>query len=377
MKAPSSAMVRSSDHTILVVNGQEQTSVHSLLEHEGHRVLVARDGAAALDLFAHEHPDILLVEEAMVEGDSAEFLRRVRVLDDGVPVVVSGRVPDAVHRRCLLRRFDLHGIYDPDTDSSVVLELIESALASVRRVRHARATRELRDLILVKFCHDLRNSLHVIRGYTEILCGDPAAVHAEGLLDRLGVASDTALGLAQDYLDLARLDASGVIVRREAVDIDALLDDLRALSSRQIGRRPVQFTTAVPFSGAVMCTDGEKVRATLAQLLANAIKFTLTGEVRLTVRSEPGRTDFVLTDAGPGIKPDALPDILSPACQFRHDVAATMPGQGVGLAIALRLSALIGASLTATSDAGGSAIFTLSLPEAVSRRAEVCEPTLH
>lgn len=373
------SMIRNSDHTILVVHDRAETlvSVRSLLEREGHRVLAAADSAAALDLFVREHTDILLVEQAMVETDSAEFLRRVRVLDDGVPIVVSGRVPDAAHRRRLIREFDLHGIYDPDMDSRVVLEMIESALASIRRARKARATRELRDLILTKFCHDLRNALHVIRGYTEILCGDPATASVEGILDRLGGASDTALGLAQDYLDLARLDASGVIVRREAVDIDALLDDLRTLSSRQIGRRPVQFTTDVPFPGAVMCTDGQKVRATLAQLLANAIKFTLSGEVRLTVRSEPGRTDFVLTDAGSGITQDALPDILSPVRQFRHAVAATTPGQGVGLAIALRLSALIGASLTATSDPRGGAIFTLSLPGAVSRRTEAYEPTLH
>ena len=374
-----SSMILNSDHTILVVNDQQETlaSVRSLLEREGHRVLAAADSAAAFDLFARERADLLLIERSMIETDSAEFLRRVRVLDDGVPVVVSGRGLDAANRRRLIRRFDLHGVYDPDTGSTAMLELIESALASGRCARNARATRELRDLILAKFCHDLRNALHVIRGYTEILRGDAATVSVEGILDRLGVASDTALGLAQDYLDLARLDAAGVQVRRERVDIDTLLDDLRVLSGRQIASRPVQFTTAVPFPGAVMCTDGQKVRATLAQLVANAIKFTLSGEVRLTVRSLPERTDFVLTDAGPGIKQDALADVLSPVRQFRNEVAATTPGQGVGLAIALRLSALIGASLTATSDARGGASFTLSLPGGVSRRAAAYEPTLH
>jgi signal transduction histidine kinase len=371
-------MARSSDSTILVVNDQEEglTAVRSLLERVGHRVLVAADSATALDLFVRERPDTLLVEQAMNQADTAEFLRRVRVLDDSVPVVVSGRGLDAAKRRRLIRRLDLHGIYDPHTGSTAVLELIESALAGSRRMRNAWATRELRDLILVKFCHDLRNSLHVIRGYTEILSGDPEAVSVKGTLDRLGVASDTALGLAQDYLDLARLDAS-VRVLREPVDIDALLADLRALSSRQIGRRPVQFTTHVPFSGAFLCTDGEKVRATLAQLVANAIKFTRSGEVRLTVRSEADRTDFVVADAGPGLKHDALQEVLNPVCRFRNDVASPTPGQGVGLAIAHRLSALIGASLTATSKSREGTIFTLSLPGAVSRRGEAYESTLH
>jgi len=377
MKVPIGSMA--SDHTILVVNDREETqaALCRLLEREGHRVLTAADSAAALDLFARERADVLLVERAAIEANGAGFLRRVRVLDDGVAVVVSGRGLDAPTRRRLISTFDLHGISDTETGSGVVLELIDSALASSRRARRARAARELRDLVLVKFCHDLRNSLHVIRGYTEILCGDPAAVSVDGILDRLGVASETALGLAQDYLDLARLDAAGVSVRREPVDVDALLDDLRALSSRQIATRPVQLITHVPFPGAVICTDGDKVRAILAQLLANAIKFTLSGEVRLTVRPEPGHTEFALADAGPGIKEDALPDVLNPVCQFRNDVAAPTPGQGVGLAIALRLSALIGASLTATSDSGGGSIFTLSLPGALSHRAEAYEPTLH
>jgi signal transduction histidine kinase len=372
------SMAPSGRHTILVVNGREKAweSVHSLLEREGHRVLAAADGAAALGLFVHERADVLLVERAMFEMDTPQFLRRVRALDASVPVVASGRGLDADARRRLMRELALHGFCDPDTSSSAVLESIESALASIRRVRDARAAGELRALILARFCHDLRNSLHVIRGYTEILRGDPTAP-VEEMLDRLGVASDTALGLAQDYLDLARLDTLGVIVRREPVDIDALLDDLRILGNRQIGKRPLKFTTDVPFPGAVMSTDGEKVRATLAQLLANAIKFTRSGEIRLKVQPEPGRTDFVLADAGPGIEPDALPHLLNPVCQFRNDVAATTPGQGVGLAIALRLSTLIGASLTATSGAQG-ATFTLSIPGEVSHRAEFShEPTLH
>ena len=366
--------------SVLLVSGQRDLVAldTARLEGEGHRVFAATDSVAALDVFVRERTDMLIVEHSIIETGGAEFLRRVRALDDAVPVILRGHALDAEQRRRLMRALDLHGVYDDaDAGSSGFLELVESALAGIRRVRNARAAHELRDLILAKFCHELRNSLHVIRGYSEILHGDPATSSVENIVGRLEIASDTALGLAQDYLDLARLDAPGVIVRLEPVDIDALLDDLRALGGRQIGARPVQFTTDVPFPGAFISTDGEKVRAILAQLLANAIKFTLSGKVRLTVRSELGRTDFIMADGGPGISQDALPDVLSPVCQFRNDVAATTPGQGVGLAIALRLSALIGASLTAQSDVQGGAIFTLSLPVMLSRSEEVCEPTLH
>ena len=346
------------------------------LEKEGHRVVAAAGDAEALAVFSRERPDIVVVEQP-IETGADEFLRRMRVLDDSVPVIVRGHGLDAEQRRRLLHTFELHGIYDPDTDSGMLLELVASALNSIRRVRNVGAAQELRNLIVAKFCHELRNALHVIRGYSEILREDRATPSADDILDRLDLASESALGLAQDYLDLARLDAPGVVIRREPTDVDSLLADLRALSRRQIGARPVQFATDGVVRGSFVVTDAEKLRAILAQLLANAIKFTLSGEIRLSVRPASDHTDFVLTDGGPGIDQNVLPDVLSPAHQFRNDIAATAPGQGVGLAIALRLSALIGASLTAESDARGGAVFTLSLPVATSCRVDVYQPTLH
>lgn len=348
------------------------------LQDEGHRVLTTSDSAAALDLFVRERVDILVVAQSVIETAGAEFLQCVRRLDNAAPVILRADGLSAEHSLHLLRALDLHGICDDaETGKGRLLELVESASNGIRRVQNARAAHELRALILAKFCHELRNALHVIRGYSEILQADPGATSVENVVGRLEAASGAALGLAQDYLDLARLDAPGVIVRQEPVDIDALFEDLRALSRRHIGKRPVRFATDIPFPGAFVCTDREKVRAILAQLLTNAIKFTSSGEVRLTVRSDAGRTDFVLSDAGPGISPEALPEVLNPLYQFRNDPAATTPGQGVGLAIALRLSALIGASLAGRSDAHGGAVFTLSLPVTMSCRTDVPEPTLH
>ena len=365
--------------SVLLVGGELDlvAADTALLEKEGHRVMAAAESAEGLTLFSRERPDIVVVDQPIAEADGAEFLRRVRVLDDSVPVIVRGHGMDAEPRRRLLRTFELHGIYDPGTGSGMLLELIASALNSIRRVRNVGATQELRNLIVAKFCHELRNSLHVIRGYAEILHEDHATASADDIIERLELASDCALGLAQDYLDLARLDAPGVIVRREPVDIDTLLADLRGLSRRQIGARPVHFVADGVLPGAFVLTDAEKLRAILAQLLANAIKFTLSGEIRLSIRPGSDCTDIVQADAGPGIDRDALLSVLSPAHQFRNDVAATTPGQGVGLAIALRLSALIGASLTAESDARGGAVFTLSLPVAISCRADAYQPTLH
>jgi signal transduction histidine kinase len=116
----------------------------------------------------------------------------------------------------------------------------------------------------------------------------------------------------------------------------------------------------------------------LSQLLANAIKFTPQGDIDLMIRSEADRTDFILADRGPGISEQDLPLLLTPFRQRTDDSLATMPGQGIGLAIVQRLSALIGASVSVRRRDGGGAIFVLSVPgPLVVEQSESAGHTLH
>jgi signal transduction histidine kinase len=365
--------------TVLLVAGRRAAldDTAAFLSADGYRVRAAASSEAAFDLFLDERPDILVVELAIVDAGGQNLLRCVRVLDERVAVIVQCDGLDMTQRRRLVRELALHGTYNRNDDTGRILELLESAVASVRRIDGARAAQELRGLILTKFCHELRTALHVIRGYTEILGNESVASAADEIVARLDTATDTALGLAQDYLNLARLDAPGVAVRREAVDIDALFAELCAAGGRQVGGRSVQFTATVPFAGACIDTDGEKLRAILAQLLANAAKFTLSGEIRLRLRLELDRTEFVVSDTGSGIRADELPSVFTPFRQWRDDAASSLPGQGVGLAIAARLSTLLGASLAASSRTQTGAVFTLSFPLTVSRRDDRVAATIH
>jgi signal transduction histidine kinase len=367
------------DHTILVVDNRDETRlpVRSLLEREGCRVLTAGSSGEALELFIRARPDVLIIDQSITDATNGELIRRVQLLDGNVPIILRCERPDRSRRQRLMREFELHGIDNRDGDTDHLRELVQSAVRSMRRMKGARAEQELRGVILAKLCHELRTFLHIIRGYTEILGSDPADSSVGGILERLEIASDTALGVAQEYLDLACLDLPGVTVRQEPVNIDLLLDDLRNLGERKIDGRPLRLHTHMSLRGACICTDGEKLRAILAQLLAATIASNVSGEIQLTVRPAPAHTDFVLADTGPGITAADLPSTPGGFSRSQDEPAATVPGQGLGLAIARRLSALIGASLTAHVVAGAGATFILSLPWAVTQRDETCERTLH
>jgi len=352
--------------TVLLADARPETlgTLSPMLISEGYRILTARTHRVALDVFVRERADILIIDHGLLAEGGLDLIRRARALAPTVPIIVQCGPLEGKERRRLIRDFDVNGIYSEDEDPSRVLELLDCALAASRCVVRMRAEQDVRGLILAKLCHNLRSPLHVVQGYAEVLRSDPSMSQREldEVLQRLTEATEKATGLVHDYLDLARLEAPGLPVRREPVDMDQLVAELRSLAWRQIGDKPVRLTTSMPLTGAFLYGDSQKLRVILSQLLANAIKFTAQGDVELMIRSEGDHTDFVFADRGPGVSEQDLPILLTPFRQTPDDSLASTPGQGIGLAIVQRLSALIGASVSVRRRQGGGAIFVLSVP---------------
>lgn len=366
--------------TILVVSDRRDAldALVPSLARENYRVLTAPNAKAALDDFLRERAHVVVIDHQQLDTGGTELVRRVRALAPAVSIIVQSSALTPEQRRDLIRDLDVNAIHNDREDPERVLEQVACALAATRCFERMRAEQEVRSLILAKLCHNLRSPLHVIQGYVEVMRGDPAAASFDEILFRVAGAADNAIGLLQDYLDLARLEAPGLLVRREDVAIDELVAEMRGLASRQIGERPLRLTTSIQTAGAMIRTDGEKLRAILAQLMANAIKFTPEGHIHLAVRAVPGRTNFALADTGPGISDQDLGTLFAPFQQRPNESLASMPGQGIGLAIAQRLAALIGASLTARRGKHGGAVFTLSVPSAMTvRPLDAPQHTVH
>src|SRR5262249_23694751 len=124
--------------------------------------------------------------------------------------------------------------------------------------------------------------------------------------------------------------------------------------------------------------DGPKLQAILGQLLANAIKFTPAGTIRLLVDFAPNEIRFAIIDRGPGVN-DIDPRTLFGAFQqVRHDRIPPIPGLGLGLAMAGHLSDLIGAVVSGDRADDQGRTFVVRLPTTVlPRRTAKLQPTLH
>ena len=121
-------------------------------------------------------------------------------------------------------------------------------------------------------------------------------------------------------------------------------------------------------SAAKALADGEKVQQIMLNLLSNALKFTPDGgRVEIAWSAEPNERGMVtlrVSDTGIGIPPDKLEAIFEPFVQVGRSLKAPGEGTGLGLAISRDLARAMGGDISATSELGRGATFTVELPAA-------------
>ncbi len=246
-----------------------------------------------------------------------------------------------------------------------------AAIAERRRAELQRAV-EARARIMRGVSHDLKNPLNAILGHTELLeqeiKGQLNAGQKESL-SRIRKSVESLLLLIDDILDLSRTESGHLRIVPSKTQILPIIretiDEHWASASAAGHRLEAQLPSDIP----ALTTDPQRVQQILGNLLSNAIKYTPVGgqiTVRAGVKRRDGETDqprwaaIEVIDTGPGIPTDQLETIFD---EFsRLTVHQDKPGAGLGLAIARRISHLLGGNLTAESTNERGSVFTLWLP---------------
>jgi signal transduction histidine kinase/CheY-like chemotaxis protein len=224
-----------------------------------------------------------------------------------------------------------------------------------------RAASEAKNRFWANVSHELRSPLNSIVGLGRLLAAPGSELtadqrHQVGLI----VGAGTGLqGLVNDLLDTAKAEAGQLQADPAVVELPALLAQLRALLRPMTENGPVRLIVAADDAPAELLTDEIALTAILRNLLANSLKYTDEGEVRLTVRASGGQVEFVVADTGIGIPADQLDHIFE---EFFQVAGVRRGGTGLGLPYARRLTELLGGQLRLTSQAGRGTTVTLRLP---------------
>jgi signal transduction histidine kinase len=222
--------------------------------------------------------------------------------------------------------------------------------------------------------HELRTPLNAIAGHVQLIelgIYGPVTEEQRAALERIDRSQRHLLGLINDILNLARIEAGRVEYHIAVVSLSDLLADIAAMIEPQIHARSLQYRVAIPPDIAVHA-DRDKLEQILLNLLSNAVKFTPAGgsiEVQCATRAD--RPDFAfirVTDTGIGIGEDKLGSIFEPFVQVDAGHTRAVEGTGLGLAISRDLAIGMGGELRVRSRVGKGSSFTVTLPAAPGGR---------
>ncbi len=234
----------------------------------------------------------------------------------------------------------------------------------------------LKSEFIANVSHELRTPVHAIIGYTELLQDGIYGAVSEEQAQTVQYIQDTAkdlLGLINNLLDVSRIESGRTDLVLTSFDLRDLVaevfNQLRPLAETR--HLALQSHVAAETSG--IHTDRGKLKQILVNLLGNAIKFTNSGTVTITVTPAPPTTPSVLTskrphvlltvkDTGIGIPADNLDKIFEKFYQVNGSANRDQEGTGLGLYLTKHLVDLLTATIHVESTPGKGTAVTLGLP---------------
>jgi two-component system, OmpR family, sensor histidine kinase MtrB len=216
---------------------------------------------------------------------------------------------------------------------------------------------------LAGVAHDLRNPLYALRLSAETIRPDgplPSEAKFRRIMSAIAKQTKHLERMLNDLLDMARIEAGGLELRRESCDGAELLRDAVDLFRSSTDRH--ELTLEVPNGSVDLYADPVRLTQVFNNLVSNAIKYSPEGGcVRVAVAVEDGRAIFGVADEGRGIAPEDLSHVFEP---FRRGglTKDEIPGVGVGLSVAKRIVEAHGGRIEVQSQMGIGTIFRVTIP---------------
>jgi PAS domain S-box-containing protein len=244
----------------------------------------------------------------------------------------------------------------------------------VARTADAERAREAADeanaaksAFLATMSHELRTPLNAIAGYAQLLemgIHGPLGDMQREYLEKIRRNQTHLLGLINDVLNFAKIEAGQVVYDIDDVAVDESLAAIEALIEPQVRARSHAYTYRRGDPSVTVRADRERMEQVVLNLLTNAVKFTEPGgRIVLEWEADDRRVQIRVSDTGRGIPADRMGVIFEPFVQVDPALTRSSEGTGLGLAISRDLARSMDGDLTVKSEEGAGSVFTLTLPQ--------------
>ena len=384
-------MKKSKKSRILVVDDENTNLVllKRILSNDYH-VYVSTHGADAIEAAEELIPDIILLDIIMPGMDGYDVISRLKSSDNTrhIPVIfltamttpedeIKGLNYGAVDyifkpfsRDLLLKRLEIHLLLEAQKQS---LKLYSHALERTiseksKAMEQAKAANKAKSDFLSTMSHEIRTPMNAIIGMTAIGKKADNIPDIHLALDKINDASNHLLGIINDILDMAKIEADKMELSPVEFIFDRMIQRVMGVINMKMEEK--KQTLSVNIDNNIprfLIADDQRLSQVILNLMSNAVKFTPDGgkidfSAFLLKETEFGcEVQIRVTDSGIGIPPDKQEKLFSMFEQAESGTSREYGGTGLGLAISKRIVEMMGGRIWVDSKPGEGASFTFTI----------------
>jgi len=312
---------------------------------------------------------------AHLAGDESHFDFEFRIGSEPERWVWGHDRGKVIERDADGRALRISGTRSDITPRKSVEEELLRTLAELRETTgRAERASAAKSEFLANMSHEIRTPMNAILGMTGLLMDGPLSEEQRQYAQIVRSSGDALLGLINDILDLSKIEARKLAIEVMDFDIRATLEDVAEMLAVRAQEKGLELALDVaPTVPSLLRGDPGRIRQILVNLVGNAVKFTESGSVTISVgvvALEPRRVRLRVSvaDTGIGLSPDQVERLFQPFSQADSSVTRRFGGTGLGLAISRQLVELMGGAIGVESSLGKGSVFHLQIELELQQR---------
>ena len=258
-----------------------------------------------------------------------------------------------------------------------IIKTGQDLLLSEKKKQQAILAKEAEEKFLANMSHEIRTPMNAIVGMTEILLRGNLDKEQKEYLENIKSSGNALVSIINDILDISKIEAGKMELVNEVYDTRQMMSDINKIIKTRIGDKPIELLydvdTELPER---LYGDGLRIRQIIINLANNAVKFTDSGRITITMKTQKTTDERIavfvsVADTGQGIKKEDLKRLFGAFEQVDAFKNRGKEGTGLGLTISSQLVEMMGGKLEVRSESGrGSEFFFTIYPDPISADME-------